>query len=276
MLKFYLFEAGATKTTFLNVHETGVEEILMPPFNANRDFTDFENAVKLYLDIEENSKIIFYGSGCANLANKEKVRQMFQMHKPSSLEVHDDIIAAARSVFGTDEGVIGVLGTGGLAAFYNGKEISSRRGGYGYLLGDLGGGLELGKRFLATWLNGDLSPETNAYLIKKIEIESETFVSDFYKAPDFSLISTLSVFALEFEYEKAVKEMLERYFDDYVVSNIHPICHKHGLKSFCTVGSIGYLFRSHLEKSASKVGLTLELTIKDPANALVEFHRKQQ
>jgi len=274
MLKFYLFEAGATKTTFIKVFENGTEELILPAFNANRDHSEFEEALKSRIELKANSKVYFYGSGCAAESNKNKVKRLFESFSLSHLEVHDDIIAAARSVYGNDAGIVGILGTGGLAAYYNGQTIESRRGGYGYLLGDLGGGFELGKRFLALWLNGDLSQKANEIINEKLEISHESFVSNFYSNPDLDFISKMTIYALQFEEEEVVKQMLEKYFADYISSNISPHCKEQKRDSFSTVGSVGYLFKRHLEKSASILGLNLNTSIQYPSKALVEYHRK--
>ncbi len=274
MLNFYLFEAGATKTTFIKVHENGTEELILPAFNANRDYSDFKSALNNSVELDANSKVYFYGSGCASESNKDKVKDLFEGFSLAHLEIHDDIIAAARSVYGDDSGIIGILGTGGLAAYYNGQTIESRRGGYGYLLGDLGGGFELGKRFLELWLNGDLSQRANAIIADKLEIDRETFVSNFYSRLDLDFVSKMTTYALQFEDEGAVNEMLTRYFDDYLKSNILPLCTQRRLDSFCTIGSVGYLFKRYLDKAAASSNVSLKSAIQYPSTALVEYHRK--
>ena len=135
MCDFYLFEAGATKTTLLKVLEERTEEVQLPAFNANRDFSEFKESLS-ELDLRNEIPVFFYGAGCAAEVNKEKVRNLFTEHK---IEVYDDILAAARAAYGQLNGIVCILGTGGLSAHFDGSKVIDRRGGYGYLLGDLGG-----------------------------------------------------------------------------------------------------------------------------------------
>jgi glucosamine kinase len=272
MLKFYLFEAGASKTTFVKVLDQGTEEMILPPFNANRDFTEFADAVQNQIEIEKGAIIYFYGSGCGNDENKMKVRELFAIREPSKLEVHDDIIAAAHSSFRNEPGVITILGTGGVAAFFDGEIIKQRRGGYGYLLGDLGGGLELGKKFINLWLNGDLSQKAEGILKDKLGLDKKTFVQQYYLDKDISLPSNLTPFVLQFEYEDSVERMLEHYFNEFVEFNVLPLCKAEGVSSFSAVGSIAYYFKHHLEKAAKSFGLELTESTQDPIKGLLAFH----
>src|SRR5690606_4513081 len=120
-------------------------------------YSEFQQALKTFNDFSNDPVVFFYGSGLGNDEKKDIVRSIFDFLDASQLRVYDDILGAARAAFNNNSGIICIMGTGGLAAYYNGKEIVKRRGGYGYLIDDLGGGFELGKRIIAGWLNGDLS-----------------------------------------------------------------------------------------------------------------------
>ena len=274
MLKFYIFEAGATKTAFYEVFEDRSMDMILPPFNANRDYSEFEDAVKNKLDIVPNSKIVFYGSGLGDEKSKEKVKELFKSHSPLSLDIENDILGGARALFNKESGVFGILGTGGLAASFNGEAITGRRGGYGYLLGDVGGGFELGKRFIQLWLDGDLSERAEAILTEKLLMDKKTFVPKFYANQDLGFVANLVPYVLQFEDETNVKSMIQSYFGDYLKQNIVPLCLQEKTMSFSAVGSIAYLFRSHIDNAAADYQLKLDNVIKSPIKALIEYHKE--
>lgn len=272
MGEFYLFEAGATKTAFVKVMEGGTEETILPPYNPNRKYDAFEIAIKEGIDIIPDSKILFYGAGLSSEANKQITRELFSQHAPSSLKVYDDILGAARATCGDRPGIVCVMGTGGLAAHYDGRRIQNRRGGYGYLIDDLGGGFELGKRFVALWLNGDLSERGDNILKAKLNMNKNTFLKEFYRHKEVDQIANLTPYVLQFEDEPAVSELIESYFDDFIKRQVLPICEANGMESFSVVGSVGYFFYRALTKSAKKHKLSVDQCVQNPITRLVKYH----
>lgn len=272
MREFYLFEAGATKTAFVKIGEEGQEELILPPYNPNRKHAAFEIAVKEGIEIEPESNIIFYGAGLGSEENKDLTKQLFVNHQPKSLKVYDDILGAARACYSDRPGVVCVMGTGGLASYFDGKKILKRRGGYGYLIDDLGGGFELGKRFVALWLNNELSERANNILQSKLNMQRETFLKRFYEDQDLELISNLVPYVLQFEDESLVSSLIGNYFDDFVKYQVLPLCKEFDCSSFSTVGSVGFYFYRWIVKSAKNFDLAVDQCVQNPIQRLVKYH----
>ena len=272
MQEFYLFESGATKTAFVCVTSEGTSELILPGFNPNRNFDAFQIAIEEGIEIKPNSKIIFYGAGLAAQKNKNLAADLFKSKAPKSINVFDDILGAGRAALGKSAGIVSILGTGGLAAYYDGKAIIKRRGGYGYLIDDLGGGFELGKRFLSLWLNGDLSDRANAILQEKLEIDPATFTQKFYANPDLGFISSLVPYVLQFEDDEVVNILIQQYFKDFIVQQILPLTVEFNVLDFSMVGSVGFLFHQHICKVAKTYDLRVNQCIQSPILRLVEYH----
>lgn len=272
MRDFYLFEAGATKTAFIKVNDQGNEEMILPPYNPNRNYDAFEIAINEGVEIEKNANILFYGAGLGSSANKEITEQLFQKHEPRTLKVYDDIIGGARACYSDQPGIVCLMGTGGLASYYNGKTIEKRRGGYGYLIDDLGGGFELGKRFVALWLNNDLSKRGEDILKEKLDFDKDTFLKTLYEVQDIDLISNLVPFVLQFEDEPKVADLITDYFDDFIKHQVSPLCEEYNCQSFSVVGSVGFYFYRWLVKSAKKVDLSIDQCVQNPIRRLVKYH----
>jgi N-acetylglucosamine kinase-like BadF-type ATPase len=78
------------------------------------------------------------------------VRSIMQRigYKALTLVVNDALVALTAGV-GDGAGVVIVAGTGSIAYGHDGKGWAARAGGWGYLLGDEGGGFWIGRRALA-------------------------------------------------------------------------------------------------------------------------------
>src|SRR5690606_15793291 len=129
-----------------------------------------------------------YGAGLGSQENKNKVKEIFNTLESGRIKVYDDILGASRAAFKDQPGIICIMGTGGLAAYYNGKEVIKRRGGYGYLIDDLGGGIELGKRMLTAWINDDLSTACANEIQSFVLEDKVAFLVTLYKNQDLKLI----------------------------------------------------------------------------------------
>lgn len=267
-----LFEAGGTKTSLLIDQSGKLQTIDLPGFNPNRYSPEFENELQK-TDLPQNAQIIFYGSGLVSEANKEIVRAIFLKKNRNQVLVFDDQLGAARAAYNDSPGLIGIMGTGAFAAWYNGKELENRKGGYGYLIDDIGGGLELGKIIISTWLNNDLPEDVNRHVSEFIKIKKEDFTTEFYKAPDLNLLASVPKVISEFTNHPEITKLLTRYFDLFFERHISPIVKIHNTGSISLIGSIAVSFENFIRLSAEKQSMTINQIVKNPAMKLLDYHR---
>ena len=116
------------------------------------------------LDPESVKEIYFYGAGLVSEASAAPLRSCLEMWCPfAEMEFHSDILAAARALFGDGSGVVAIMGTGSNSCLYeNGKIVRNIRPG-GYVLGDEGSGVWLGRAFLADFVKGMLPVHIDVY-----------------------------------------------------------------------------------------------------------------
>lgn len=267
MQDLYLFEAGSTKTDVWYSYKGKEDHLQLPGFNPNREHSTFLTALK-DLDIPSDAKIVFYGAGLSHEANKDYVRNLF---KKSQIKVFDDVLGAARAVYGDSKGVIALMGTGGLAAYFDGEAIVKRRGGYGYLIDDLGGGFELGKAILSAWLNDDLASATSKHLETKLNVQPSGIVKQIYEQQDLALISSLPIVVKELE-DEALRGVYHDYFDQFIKRNVLPICIEFQQHSFAAVGSIGSAFSDVINAVSENYDLKVKQLSKAPSEALFRYH----
>ena len=164
------------------------------------------------------------------------------------------------------------MGTGGLAAAYDGRKIVYRRGGHGYLIDDLGGGYELGKRFLAAWFNGDLPNKIEAVLGEKIGSQKSDILHKVYREQNLGLISSIVPIVAQFSQDDVIRKLLSDYFYDFIKYQVKPLCVKQKVDQFSVVGSVGYIFYQQLKGAAKMFDLGLDQCIQSPIHRLVKYH----
>lgn len=272
MNPIYLFEAGGTKTTLL-VHENGkTEEIVLPACNPNRGTEAFEIILKTTVQIPQNAQVYFYGAGMGSEGNQALVKNIFTDMFGIEPDIETDILGGARAAFGNEDGFVAIMGTGGVGAYYDGKEIAIRRGGYGYLIDDYGGGLELGKILVSAWLNDSFSNELNRDIEGYLHITKSRFVGDFYESKDLPKISGLVRVLDRHPNNMEIVQLLDDYFTEFFNRHVTALNREKEVEQITIVGGIGFNFQKNIARVAKKFGIEVTEFIEKPADRLLAYH----
>ena len=95
------------------------------------------------------SDIYFYGAGIVSPESSASISQVLEMWCPmAQVHFYSDILAAARALFGDGSGVVAIMGTGSNSCLYECGEIKKNIRPGGFILGDEGSGVWLGREFL--------------------------------------------------------------------------------------------------------------------------------
>lgn len=137
------------------------------------------------------AKVYFYGAGCLNEFNKERIAGYFSKWNFVDVTILSDMEAACHAVLGNKKGSVGILGTGSVYCTYDGNKISTIQGGLGYILGDEGSGYYYGKMLLSDYLNGSFSQKTRIILRERLGDRSE-ILKNVYGEKGKDYISSLS------------------------------------------------------------------------------------
>jgi len=288
MQPIFLFEAGGTKTTLLvqswkeeernsPTYRIGhMEEIHLPGFNPNRFSPEFEQELKAKVKIPKGTSVFFYGSGLLEEANKQIVRDIFKKQFDCDVFVYDDVLGAARATLQGHAGLVAIMGTGGGVAHYDGEKIVRRHGGYGYLIDDYGGGLELGKLVLSAWLNGVLPKNVDAVIAEFVRIPKEQFIREFYLTKDLKILAEIVRVIHPYQSTPKLKTLLSGYFKEFFRRHVVPLKQRHETTRIAIVGSVGTHFSSVVNKEAHRVGLKEVFFNEKPASALLMYHVLQE
>lgn len=285
----FIVESGATKTAWRAVCDDGsvrsAQTEGLSPTCLDQDYTrDIVRKAVPELNPEGSlvSDVFFYGAGIVSPESAAPIAQALEMWCPmAQLHFYSDILAASRALFGEGSGVVAIMGTGSNSCLYeNGVVVKNIRPG-GYVLGDEGSGVWLGREFLSDFVKGLLPADVEAAFIDEFALDYTQIVRKVYKEPAASaFMASLAPFILSQLENEYIKELLERCVDSFVrrsLSRYAPFASD--ASAACrvgVVGSFGCACESILREVGGRYGLEFVRFIKSPVDGLVSYHTKSE
>ena len=219
------------------------------------------------------SDIWYYGAGIIDQHIAEEVRQQLMPIYPlSQIHVASDLLGAAIAACRYEPGTVAILGTGSHAAVFNGHKIIRQATSLGYILGDEGGGCDIGKALLQGYFYNELPEALSLEMAKKLPSGRTGLIIELKSssAPNQYLAEFARV-AVLYQEHPWVKEMVTARFKLFVKRHVTPLAPDGPVH---IVGSIGCIFAGLLKKELENAGLTLGEIIKDPIHRLFETHKE--
>ena len=222
----------------------------------------------------EIESVYYYGAGCLFDDICANVRRAIAANVPTAktIEVHSDLVAAARALCGDREGIACILGTGSNSCFWDGEKIADNVSPMGYILGDEGSGAVLGKLLVGDVLKKQLPEELCEKFLKEYELDRQKIIESVYKRPAANrFLASLSPFLSKNIEEPAIHRLVLNAFKSFFVRNIENYKdYKNYAVSF--VGSVAFYYREVLEEAAKAVDIKIGTIIKSPMEGLVKYH----
>ena len=212
-----IVESGATKTAWRAISVEGnmtevLTQGLSPTCLDAEHISDIVRKAVPALNPEGKrvGQIVFYGAGLVSEESAASLRSCLEMWCPfASVEFHSDILAAARALFGDGSGVVAIMGTGSNSCLYeNGQIVKNIRPG-GYVLGDEGSGVALGRAFLADFVKGLLPESIESEFSAKTGLDYSGIVRKVYREQAASaFMASLAPFVLSHMDEPYIRSMV--------------------------------------------------------------------
>ena len=217
--------------------------------------------------------VFFYGSGCTPAHVPMMKQVLAEVLSPKSVEVHSDLMAAARALCGHEAGIACILGTGANSCLYDGEQIAQNTPALGYILGDEGSGSVLGRLFLnAIFKNPKLSQLRDQYLAEN-KLTQADIIRKVYNEPMANrFLATTSPFILQHLDNVILQRLVIDNFRQFFRSNIDPYGRRDLPVHF--VGSMAHHYRAQLEEAAKAEGYTIGQTMQSPMEGLIAYHAK--
>lgn len=215
----------------------------------------------------------YYGAGLGNAAYRSLLLDWLRQLLPGTVaETHHDLLAACRATCGDAPGLVAILGTGSIAARWDGKEIAERRGGHGWLFGDEASGADLGKRLIKAGLDGQLPTEIVERLeafagMELLEIRRTVYQAEKPGAE----MARFAKFVGQERNVPAVLALVEKAMGDFVTETLVPLALA-GLAAHF-VGSVAAAFEGELRAACQKAALPIVSILPRPGAQLVLWHQ---
>lgn len=270
-------ESGSTRTEWVLVEDNHLiqrafTEGLNPFFQTRREIS---RTVRLGLPEiffkRKLEQVYYYGAGCTSYEKKNVLGASLVAQFKTPIQVESDLLAAARGLFKTEEGIACILGTGSNSCFYNGKIIARNIRAGGYILGDEGSGAVLGKYFLGDVLKGLAPKHLMDDFYDKFGINSNEVMESVYSHPfPNRFLGTVAYFLADYLNEEYVHNLAANNLRNFFTRNVCQYDYLNYPIRF--VGSLAYTYADLLREVASEFGIALPVIEETPMNGLIEYH----
>ena len=206
----------------------------------------------------QNISIFFYGSGCTP-EHVPMMKQLFiEEMSPKTIEVHSDLMAAARALCQHDAGMACILGTGANSCLYDGDTIVQNTPALGYILGDEGSGSVLGRMFLNAIFKNPLFAAIRDEFLTTNKLTQADIIRKVYREPMANRwLASLSPFIHNFR--------------SFFRKNLRPYQRLDLPVHF--VGSMAHHFSKQLEEAAQEEGFIMGHILQSPIDGLLKYHQ---
>lgn len=271
-------DSGSSKTAWKLVDKTEVvnsyETIGFNPYIiSSKEVLEVLNSSELSSIQDNITEVHLYAAGCTRVANQEILKEpLTQFFSKATINVYHDLLAAARATCGKEKGMVAILGTGSNSCVYNGVKIVENITSLGYILGDYGGGVNIGKTFLSKLLGGDLPKNIEIAFEKEYNLSVADILDAIYKK---SLPNRFIAGFSKFVYQNIQNEELNKIVRDCFKSFFETnICkyENHRDNPLHFVGSIAFVYQDILKEVSNEYDVNVGLVIKDPIDNLVSYH----
>ena len=272
-----IIDAGSTKMEWILLDGDVVKQRFQTEgFNPNyAERQCLENIINFVetRGIASLQSIHYYGTGCGNEQNCQAIKEVFQHHFPDTeIHVTHDLMAVCHAVLGYEKGIACILGTGSNSCLYDGTDITEKAVSLGYLVGDEGSGMHIGREVVRAYFYGFM-PED---LKQKFEAEYHLVLKDFvqrlyHEGQPSKYLATFARFAGENQTNPYMKGLVKGCFKEFIEAFIlrYENCNSWKI-SF--IGSVAFHFKDLLEESLDEFGLTMGEVMQAPAEGLIRYY----
>ena len=274
-----IIDSGSTKMGWILLNGQEVKaHFVTKGFNPNySDIQHLESLVEtchgasLPKDIHS---IHYYGTGCGNEQNCQLIKDVFQRHFPKAeITVTHDLMAACHALLGHEKGIACILGTGSNACVYDGENITERAVSLGYLVGDEGSGMHIGKEVVRAYFYGFMPEELRMRFEAEYHLDLKAFIQRLYhEGQPSKYLATFAKFAGENQAHPYVHDLVKRCFNAFIEAFVIRDYANRSLKvSF--IGSVAFHFQDILKETLAEYGLSMGEVMQAPAEGLIRYYQ---
>ena len=274
-------DSGSTKTTWMEV-ESGnkiVTEGLNPHFTTDEAFLAACSLVRQHFPLSTfHFPLYFYGAGCGSKMQCERVKRLLQKaFGTNDVEVETDMLGACRAVCGREAGLVGILGTGSNACYYDGTSIVLKAPSLGYVLGDHGSANHVGRLLLTDYLTDKMPDEVSALFHEDYGLSHDEWIDAVYHQPNANrFLAQLATFAVRHknDADDYCRNTIRYAFDEWDCYQLADLKLETDCRKISVVGGFGASVSDVLTDYLTDNFMLVGDIVADPIDGLRRYHKK--
>jgi N-acetylglucosamine kinase-like BadF-type ATPase len=287
-MKILIADSGSTKTDWCLVDEHGV--VAQSSTQGINPVHQTDEQIVRILDEEFDNEFLqlvsgvgqvhYYGAGALPTAIprlecllSRKFIDEGSIYDTPEVTVSGDLLGAARALFGAEEGIACILGTGSNSGLYDGNQLVKNTPPLGYILGDEGSGAVMGRLFLGSLCKGLLPQGLYEEYQRQTGLDMAAIIQKVYREPlPNRFLAQTTRFIYQHLEEDAVCKLVVDNFRTFFRCNLV----QYGRRDLPVraIGSVAYYFREQFVCAAEKEGFAVDRVEQSPMEGLVAFHTK--
>ena len=257
-----------------------IESVLIPQIECllqTADILNVGNASKQNVTLHTVSvdAVYFYGAGC--VFDKIDIMRdaISTCIKTTEINIYSDLLAAVHGICGREAGIACILGTGSNSCFYDGQKIVKNVSSLGFILGDEGGGVTLGRLLVSDVLKEILPEYLRNAFFERFKLTQADILDCVYKRPfPNRFLASLSPFLSEHIDVPEIRAIVVNNFISFLTRDVMQYDYKKYNANF--VGSVAYNYKDELMEAAKTVKVRVGKIIKSPMSGLLDYYNIKQ
>ena len=270
-------DSGSSKTDWRLIDNGTISQF--SGIGLNPDFVDGAKVAKELnetfkaINKKEVTEIHFYGSGCSSESRNKIIADGIEKAFPKSqINIYHDLLGAARAACGKNRGVAGILGTGSNCCLFDGNQVIQEFRSGGFIIGDEGGGVDIGKRVLKAFIEGRMDEDLINRFQKRYKTNVDEILEGLYRKPfPNKFIANFSRFAYHNREHPFISELLQSSFRAYF-QNMVSRYDEYETVPLNLVGSIAFYYQEVLRKVAQEFNVQIGNVLEKPISGLTLYH----
>lgn len=278
-------DSGSTKSDWVLLNLGREEELrvttkgLNPTVFSESDlYTTITSNKDLIKYVDQISQVFVYAAGCGTERPKKKLLALLEeIFSSATIEVKEDIYAAAYAVSKGKEGIVSILGTGSNCCYFDGKNVvTSKIPSLGYMLMDDASGNYFGRILLRDYFYNKMPKKLHDMFQDEFNLFPDDVKLNLYqKAHPNAYLAQYAKFLIKHKSESYCAQMIKQGFADFIENQITQYDRVYDLPIHF-IGSISYLLQDELKTALKSFRLNAGNFIQKPIDGLLEYHINKQ
>ena len=275
-------DSGSTKTNWIALDENGNTFFKIDTKGLNPAVfpkkTLYNRIVKkseLYKIKKEVKKIFFYGAGCGTETAKGYLKDVFEdIFSNAEIEIHEDTIAAVKSLQTDKPGIVCILGTGSNCSYFDGKETHQKIISLGYIIMDDASGNYYGKQIIRDYYYHKMPADLAVKFEGNYDLSPDTIKEKLYKedSPN-TYLAGIGRFLIENKSSDYAQNVIKIGLRSFVENQILQFKESKNIPIYF-VGSIAHFLHDEIVEVLSEYDLKLGKIVRHPITTLAKSHSK--